>query len=138
MSTNWDAIFPGYIIPYTPTALLCPIGWSIDPAVTGDTSASPVPEASIDIGGGGKLLTVTGIANTVADIGKPVYPVTDNTFALVYGANQIPIGRIYRSQSSTQAWVQTEPMWKLLNVWEVDEVPTPSPSPTPSPTPTPT
>lgn len=128
----------GYILPYAPAALLCPIGWSVDPAVTGDTSASPVPEASIDIGGGGKLLTVTGIANTIADIGKDVFPVTDNTFNLVRVANQIAIGTIYRSHSSTQVWVQTEPMWKYLNMWDVDEVPTPTPSPTPSPTPTPT
>lgn len=129
---------PGFIVPYTPTANLCPIGFSVDPAVTGNSSGSPVPEASIDIGGGGMLLTITGLANTVADIGKKVYPVTDNTFALTYGANTINIGHIYRSQSATQAWVQVEPMFKLLNVWDAEEVPTPTPTPSPTPTPTPT
>lgn len=128
----------GFILPYAPAAFLCPIGFAMDAAITGDSSGTPVPRQSVDIGGGIIRLTVTGIANTVADVGKKVFPLTDNTFNLVEILNQIRIGNIVDSVSSTQVDVLVPPMFKLLNDWYENEQPTPTPTATPSPTPTPT
>lgn len=123
----------GYILPYAPAQYLMPIGFAMDAAVTGDASASPVPEQSVDIGGGIVALTVTGIANDVTDIGKRVFPLTDNTFALVESAAyQIMIGIVVGNRSSTEVDVLVCPMCSIAAIWEAEEIPTPTPTPTPT------
>ena len=126
----------GYLVPYTSVTKLCPIGFALDAAVTGDSSASPKPAQSVDIGGGVHLLTVVGIAGTQADLGKRVWATADDTFSLVEQDAGYSIGVVLAAYSSTQVYVLVHPASVLLmryhSVAEPDFTPTPTPTPTPT------
>lgn len=69
--------------------------------VTGDTSASPVPEANVNTSGMIlKKVTVTG-ASGQTDVGVLVYASDDNTFDLSATSNVKAVGRISRYYQST-------------------------------------
>lgn len=124
----------GYLVPYAPAANLCPIGFALDSAVTGDSSATPKPAQSVDIGGGIHLLTVAGIAGTQADVGDIVWASADDTFTLSEQSNGWPIGRIIGTFSATQVYVLVFSAAVLLEqFWTQETSQAFSPTPTPTP-----
>lgn len=70
-------------------------------SATGDTSASPVPEAAIDVDPQVlRRIAVTGAASR-GDIGKPVYATDDNTLSLTRPTNGTPVGMVVEWHTST-------------------------------------
>jgi hypothetical protein len=72
---------------------------------TGNTSATPIVEATSDIDGRiMKNIAVTGLAGTVADNGVKVYATDDGTFTLTRpSAPTLPVGFVTRFISATNA-----------------------------------
>jgi len=97
----------GYAVPVSNTANITFAGVALR-QVTGDTGATPVPEVEIDTSGVLlKKVTVTGVTAQL-DVGKEVYPTTDNVDDLDINASTFdrPIGFISRWYSSTTCDVQ--------------------------------
>lgn len=70
---------------------------------TGDTAATPPPEAVVDIGGGViERATVTGVADQTA-VGKKVYATGVNTFTLTETAFLGAVGEVTRWHAGTTA-----------------------------------
>lgn len=93
------------------------VGWALE-AVTGDTSATEPPEVKLDIGG--RLfenLAVSGLAGTIADVGKPVYMSDNGTFTVTApttGQERPLIGYITRAISATRVDVLSLSFAELL------------------------
>lgn len=80
-----------------------PLGWSMA-RTTGDTAASPIVNAEVDLQSRiFSNVAVTGLAGTVADVGKVVYMTDDATFTLTRPTLGHPMGVISRWRSSTNA-----------------------------------
>lgn len=78
---------------------------------TGDTSATPPPEAFVDVDGGAvKLTALTGAAGTVADVGLKIYVTGVNTFTLTETTNLPAVGEVVRSASTSDIDVYFYPM----------------------------
>jgi hypothetical protein len=69
--------------------------------VTGDTSASPVPEAEINTSGVILKKATIGNASSQTDVGILCYATDDNTFTLSSTSNVNAVGRVSRWYSST-------------------------------------
>lgn len=95
----------GRAFPYTGADGEIPLGFSTS-RQTGDTSATPIVEATADLSGRvHKNIAVTGLAGTVADNLRKVYAITDdNTFTITKpSTNALPVGVISRFISATNA-----------------------------------
>lgn len=123
----------GYVFPYAPAAYVCPVGFAIGPEQLGDTSASPVPTTEVSIEEHERKLTITGLAGTVADVGKAVWASADGTFTLTEQSNGWVIGTIKESVSATQAWVAIHSWQQFLLQYRTEVAQVFSPTPTPTP-----
>ena len=114
------------------------LGWHVDESVTGDTSASPKPRASLITGPfRWPSAPVSNLAGTVADNGKRVWATDDGTYTVQDpGGNGAEVGYVDNYVSSSYADVIFFMRGGYVDT--LSTLPTPSPSPTPTPTPTPT
>jgi len=112
----------GYLTEMADTVALAPVGTinhfgmgcadaagALPLSVTGDTSATPPPQAVVDIGG--KILEGVPVAgaSTIADLMDHVYLGTDNLLAdltITPTTNTPPIGEIIKFHSATSFDVQ--------------------------------
>jgi hypothetical protein len=84
-----------------------PLGYSMA-RTTGNTSASPIVRAEVDLQGRVHAnVVVTGLAGTVADVGRVIYMTDDNTFTLTRPTLGHPIGIVSNWISATNADVYT-------------------------------
>lgn len=95
----------GRVAPWTGADGEIPLGRATS-RQTGDTSATPIVEATVDMSAYiAKNIAVTGLAGTIADNFKKVYQITDdNTFTLTRpaaGSSTLPVGVVTRFISST-------------------------------------
>jgi len=90
----------GYAAPWDDVANMMFIGVCMK-QVTGDTSASPVPEANINTSGMILKKATIGNASSQTDVGILCYATDDNTFTLSSTSNVNAIGRVSRWYSST-------------------------------------
>ena len=93
----------GRCLPFNDENGAIPLGWSLG-RKTGDTAASPIIRAEVDLSGRVyKNVAVTGLAGTVADVGRLVYATDDDTFDLTRPTLGIPIGIVMDFVSATNA-----------------------------------
>lgn len=110
------------------------LGWHNGDAVTGSTSTSPPPRASLITGPfmWEKLTLAAGLAGTNADIGKRIWATDDGTYtAQDPGSTGAEVGLVSHYRSATQC-----DAWMFARIGHVDSL-EPLPTPTPTPTPTP-
>lgn len=70
-------------------------GFHFGDSVTGDSSASPRPKATICPGGFTlRNVTVGGLADDATDYGAPVYPTDDGTFTITDPGDGVAIGHV--------------------------------------------
>lgn len=97
------ANLPGRVRAFNDEAGAIPLGFATQRA-TGNTSASPIVEAEVDLAGRVmKNIAVTGLAGTVADNFRLVYMTDDATFTLTRPTLGHPIGVVTRWLSATNA-----------------------------------
>lgn len=94
----------GRLSNWTSAANQIPMGFSSS-RQTGDTSATPIVEGTLDMDGRiMKNLVVAGLGGTFADNGRKVYATDDGTFTLTRpAAPTIPVGFVSRFVSATNA-----------------------------------
>ena len=108
-AVNGDVLYAGALIAIDSAGYAAP--WA-DPTnynfigvcmkqVTGDTSASPVPEANVNTSGMILKKATIGNASSQTDVGILCYATDDNTFTLSSTSNVNAIGRVSRWYSST-------------------------------------
>lgn len=115
------------------------LGWHAEETVTGDTSASPKPRASLITGPfrWENCVIDAGLAGTVADNAKRVWATDDDSYTCQDpGGSGAEVGYVDNYIDSTHADVIF--YFRGGYVDTLSPLPTPTPSPTPSPTPTPT
>src|SRR3989304_3376522 len=81
----------GRILPFNDAAEYIPLGFIVN-RVTGDVSASEIPEVIVDIEGGIRYVSVTGLVGTKADLSAMVYATDDGTFTLTRPTVGIALG----------------------------------------------
>lgn len=90
----------GRVDVFNDTGGMAPLGFA-NKGATGDTSASPIVEAEVELGGGVvESVAVTG-ASAATDVGRLVYMTDDNTFTLTRPTTGVAIGVVIRWQTST-------------------------------------
>ena len=94
----------GYMVKPANTATFRFLG-ILERKVVGDTSATPVPEGEVNVGGGTlKAITVTGVS-AITHNGDPVYPTNGDddprTMKIATESNLKPFGYIRRWYSGT-------------------------------------
>lgn len=95
----------GRVIPYADdTEGLIPMGFALQ-QVTGDTSATPIPSAEIDVSDRVvKNHAVTGLGGVFGDVGRLVYAVDDGAYTLTRPTTVgYPAGMVIGFVSSTNA-----------------------------------
>lgn len=127
--------------PYDGTGSDKILGWHVEETVTGDTTASPKPRASLITGPfrWPRCPVYAGLVGTVADNGKRIWAVNDGGYTAVDpGGSGCEVGYVdnYIAGDTDNAHVIM--YWRGGYVDTFSPLPTPSPSPTPTPTPTPT
>ena len=118
--------------PYDGTETDKILGWHVEETVTGDTSATPKPRASLVTGPfRWPTMPVTALVGTVADNGKRVWAVNDGSYTVTDpGSTGCEVGYVDNYISSSYADVIMYFRGGYVDVF--------SPLPTPTPTPTPT
>lgn len=104
----------GYVVPFAGAAGEIPLGPKSGGKTLGNTSGTPIPETAIGFQPDAEILTVAGVANTIADVGCLVHATDDNTYTIAAraarttpGCSGIAIGMIVRhSTTSGKALVQ--------------------------------
>lgn len=135
-SANTDT---GACKPYDGTESDKLLGWHVEEKVTGDTTASPKPRASLVTGPfrWPRCPIAAGLAGAVADNGKRVWATDDGTYTCQDpGGSGAEVGYVDNYVSSSAADVIMYFRGGYVDTFSV--LPTPTPTPTPSPTPTPT
>lgn len=90
----------GRIYPYNDELGAIPLGFALQQQ-TGNTGASPIPEAEVEIGETiVQNCAVTGAAGTYADVGRLVYATDDGTFTLTRPTIGIALGMIVRARAA--------------------------------------
>jgi len=118
--------------PYDGTETDKLLGWHVEETVTGDTSATPKPRASLITGPfRWPRMPVTGLAGTVADNGKRIWAITDATYTTADpGGTGAEVGYVDNYVSSSYADVILRNVGGYVDALSVLPTPTPTPTPT--------
>lgn len=108
------------------------LGWHVEESVTGDTSASPKPRASLITGPfRWRKCPVSNLAGTVADNGKRVWATDDGTYNVQDpGGSGAEVGYIDNYVNSSYADVIMHFRGGYCDT--LSTLPTPTPTPTPT------
>ena len=119
--------------PYDGTEADKMLGWHVEESITGDTSASPKPRASLITGPFyWHRCPVTGLAGTAADIGKRVWATDDGTYTVTDPGSvgtEVGVVVMYSTSSVADVWMRN--ILGQVDVYSVLPTPTPTPTPTP-------
>lgn len=106
---------PGYATPFAGAKGEFAIGRKYGSYVTGDTSASPIPEGEIELNGRVENnVAVSNLAGDITDVTKIVYATDDKTYDVTRPTRGQPVGMVIGSVSSTRAAVYFFSMGEMI------------------------